>query len=75
MGRDQIGELRRLEGQEVVLDLRDGSRIEGCELVSVGHGTVATAWLYRNGRDEFVELSHIVDFWDPRSPRRGRRAA
>ena len=75
MGRDQIGELRRLEGQRVSFTLRDGSRIEGCELVSVGHGTVATAWLCHEGRDQFVELSHIIEFWDPRSPRRGRRAA
>ena len=52
-----------LEGRRVSLALIDGSRLDDCELVSVGHGA-ATLWLYVNGDDVFVPVVDITDAWE-----------
>jgi hypothetical protein len=52
-----------LEGRRVSLALVDGSRIDGCELVSAGHGA-ATLWLFVNGDDVFVPVEEITDAWE-----------
>ncbi len=53
-------ELRRLEGSNVHLALADGSRLDDVMLVS-GHGV--KVWVFDNGRDVFVALDDVIDFW------------
>ena len=52
-----------LEGRRVNLALVDGSRLDDCELVSVGHGR-STLWLFVNGADIFVPFTDVTDAWE-----------
>jgi hypothetical protein len=55
--------LAALEGRRVCLALNDGSRIDGCQLISAGRGQ-QTAWVFCNGTDSFVPLCRITDAWE-----------
>jgi len=57
--------LHILEGRQVSVALRDGSRIDDCQLVSAARATTATLWLFANGDDLFVSLDDVVDVWEP----------
>jgi hypothetical protein len=61
---DQLRALRTLEGHHVSLALVDGSRIDDCELVSVGRPGCGTLWLYTENGDTFVEVARVVDLWE-----------
>ena len=52
-----------LEGRRVSLALTDGSRLDDCELVSIGHGA-ETLWLHVNGDDVFVPVAEVTDAWE-----------
>lgn len=52
-----------LEGRRVNLALVDGSRLDDCELVSVGYGH-STLWLFVNGADVFVPFTAVTDAWE-----------
>ena len=54
-------ELRALEGHRVSVCLVDGSRIEDCELVSVGRGRTETLWILTRDGDAFVGLADVDD--------------
>jgi hypothetical protein len=56
--------LQLLEGQQVSVALRNGSRIDDCQLVSAGRATTTTLWLFSNGSDVFVSLGDVVDVWE-----------
>jgi len=56
--------LQLLEGQQVSVALRNGSRIDDCQLVSAGRATTTTLWLFSNGADMFVSLGDVVDVWE-----------
>lgn len=58
---DSIKELRQLEGQEVRVALTNGSRIDQCEVVSVGRGQVGTLWAFVNGSDLFIPFGEIAE--------------
>jgi hypothetical protein len=62
-----------LEGSRVSVALVDGSRIDDCELVSVGHGA-QSLWLHTNGADTFVAHMDVIDLWEVLPPRPGRAA-
>jgi hypothetical protein len=64
MNKDQVLRVRSLEGRCVCVALRDGSRIDDCQLVSCGCQAVASVWIYRNGFDRFVNLGDVVDLWE-----------
>lgn len=65
MSRARVAQLiRYLEGRRVSVALADGSRIDDCELVSVGHHGVQSLWLYVNGADTFVPLVDVTDVWE-----------
>jgi hypothetical protein len=66
--------LREFEGTDVCVALADGSRIDGCQLVSAGRGGNNTVWLYVNGFDAFIARSDIVAVWEAPRPD-ARRAA
>jgi hypothetical protein len=63
MTRKRLVELRGLQGHRVNLALTDGSRIDGCDLISIGLGGRAKAWVFSNGTDRFVPVTDVVDFW------------
>jgi hypothetical protein len=56
--------LQLLEGQQVSVALRNGARIDDCQLVSAGRATTTTLWLFSNGADVFVSLGDVVDVWE-----------
>jgi len=56
--------LRILEGRQISLALRDGSRIDDCQLVSAGRATTETLWLFTSGHDVFVSLGDVLDVWE-----------
>ena len=68
-----MSQFRGLEGRQVSLALADGSRIDDCSLVSMGRGRTTTVWIFTNGCDRFVELSDVVDVWEPQGKRETRR--
>jgi len=52
------------EGRQVCVALRNGSRIDDCQLVSVGAGATETLWLFSNGMDVFVSIGQVLDVWE-----------
>lgn len=64
MAANRMHELRALEGRRVGLAVRGGQRIDDCQVVSVGRGTVQTVWLFANGADTFVPIDDVVDLWE-----------
>ena len=56
--------LAELEGRQVGLSLDDGSRLDGCQLISAGRSGQRTAWIFMNGADCFVPLGRITDVWE-----------
>jgi hypothetical protein len=60
-GPSQLGEL---EGRQVNVALDDGSRIDDCQLVSLGRHNVATVWLVADGADVFIPVDRVVEIWE-----------
>jgi len=52
-----------MEGHQVSLALRDGTRFDDCNLVSGGRNRLDTVWLFVKGEDVFVSRSEVVDIW------------
>ena len=61
MSHERVLKMRSLEGRRVNLALRDGRRIDNCQLVSAGRPGLRTVWVYANDADAFVPLPEIVD--------------
>jgi hypothetical protein len=66
MTKKDRGQLKELEGHRVNLALADGSRIDDCELVSVGGVRRGHLWVHANGSDAFVPMSNVSDVWEVR---------
>jgi hypothetical protein len=64
MNKRQVMRVRSLEGRCVCVALRDGTRIDDCQLVSCGRRAVRSVWVYSNGSDRFVDLGEVVDLWE-----------
>jgi hypothetical protein len=64
MTEKQRAQFVELEGQRVSVALRGGSRLDDCDLVSVGRHPVDSVWLFVNGADTFVPLRDVVDLWE-----------
>jgi hypothetical protein len=60
----RVNQFRWLEGRRVSLALKDGSRIDDCQLISAGRNGVSSLWLFTNGRDLFVALDNVVEAWE-----------
>ena len=56
--------LYNLEGRQVSVALRDGFRIDDCQLVSAPRANAETLWLFSNGDDVFVDVSEVIDVWE-----------
>jgi len=52
------------EGRQVCIALRNGSRIDDCQLVSAGGVSTETLWLFSNGMDVFVSIGQVLDMWE-----------
>lgn len=55
--------LQVLEGRQVNVALRDGCRIDDCQLVSAPRAGIETLWLFSNGDDLFV-AANVIDLWE-----------
>ncbi len=56
--------LHVLEGRQVSVALRNGSRIDDCQLVSAPRAQAETLWLFSNGDDLFVSQADVLDIWE-----------
>ena len=56
--------LHGLEGRQVSVALRNGTRIDDCQLVSAPRARTETVWLFSNGHDVFVSLADVIDVWE-----------
>lgn len=65
----QWTDLRALEGRQISLSLKDGSRIDDVQLVSAGRDGLRTIWVFAYGMDTFVPLANVVDLWETMSRR------
>jgi len=70
MATQRATHLRLLEGRSVSVALKDGGRIDDCELVSSGRKNAPKLWLYTNGEDVFVAQRDVVEVWEAHFPRR-----
>lgn len=52
------------EGRQVCVALRNGSRIDDCQLVSAGRVSTETLWLFSNGLGVFVPIRQVIDLWE-----------
>ena len=64
MTKQQLSRLISIEGRRVNVALRDGSRIDDCQLVSGGRDGARALWLHSNGVDRFVSLAQVTDVWE-----------
>jgi hypothetical protein len=60
----RVNQFRWLEGRRVSLALKDGSRIDDCQLISAGRHGVSSLWLFASGKDIFVTLDSVVEVWE-----------
>ena len=70
----QLRDIRELQGRRVSVALTDGSRIDDCQLVSVGRHKLGGLWLFSNGTDIFVAIDSVRDVWETQASREGRAA-
>jgi hypothetical protein len=68
MTQDQVTAMQRLEGHEVSIALRDGSRIDAAALMSAGQPDRPTVWVYSNGRDVFIPAADVRAVWETHGP-------
>jgi len=61
---ERLGRLRDLQGHQVSVALRDGSRLDDCQLVSIGRNRAHSIWLVNSGVDIFVGIADVVDLWE-----------
>jgi hypothetical protein len=66
--RPKTADLRLIEGRDVTVSLRDGRRIDDCNLVSSGGARVGNLWLFSCGEDVFVALDDVIDVTEVRHP-------
>ena len=64
MDAQQRNHAASLEGRRVNLALRGGTRIDNCQLVSAGRGSLKSLWVFANGQDAFIPVSEVVDLWE-----------
>jgi hypothetical protein len=67
--KERIDQLRGLEGRQVSLALRDGSRIDDCQLVSAGRAETRSMWIFTQGVDVFLSSKDIKRRRPPPMPR------
>lgn len=66
---ERLGRLRHLEGRRVCVALRNGSRLDDCQLVSIGRNRASSIWLVSAGVDTFVAVGDVVEVWEAEAGR------
>jgi hypothetical protein len=61
---EALPRMHSLEGRHVSVALRDGSRIDDCQLVSASRPGAQTVWLFMDGIDVFLPVAAIVACWE-----------
>jgi hypothetical protein len=61
--RHRLSKYLEHEGSTVSVAMADGSRIDDCDLVSVGRGSADTLWVFTQGHDVFIALDDVIDVW------------
>jgi len=56
--------IKRLEGGRVSVALRNGTRLDDCQLVAAPRGCGTDVWFFAGGADLFVPAAEIVDLWE-----------
>ena len=69
MAEQTTTNLRSYEGEQINIALRDGTRLDDCNLVSGGRNRLDNLWLFVNGEDLFVPRCDVVDIWQTSSDR------
>lgn len=64
MSPEPIAKLRLLEGRQVSVALTDGSRIDDCQLISIGRHRAQTLWVFANGADVFLPFADVREVWE-----------
>ena len=67
MSTEAFPRIHSLEGRRVSVALHDGSRIDGCRLVSARRPDAQTVWLFIDGIDVFLPATAIVACWEATS--------
>lgn len=57
-----------LEGNRVSVALRNGDRLDDCELVAGPRGNTSRLWLFTAGIDMFVPIADVVALWETGRP-------
>jgi hypothetical protein len=55
-----LAELKALEGDRIDVTLRDGSRLEDCQLVSTGRLWNKSIWVLQEDVDLFIRIGDIA---------------
>jgi hypothetical protein len=63
MAADRTTDLRSIEGRQVNLALRDGTRIDDANLVSGGRNRLDHLWIFVDGEDVFVARADVLEVW------------
>ena len=61
--------MQRLEGSQVSVALRDGGRLDDCQLVSAPRGRSRRVWLFDGLMDVFVPVTDIIAVWETTTSR------
>lgn len=59
-----MNQYQSLEGRQVSVALRDGSRIDDSQLISAGRQGDESLWLFSNHADVFLSLQDVIDLWE-----------
>ena len=68
MSTDGLPPMQTLEGRHINVALRDGSRIDDCQLVSASRAGAQTVWLFVDGLDVFLPVAAITACWEAAPP-------
>jgi hypothetical protein len=61
MNTTTLPSMRSLEGRRVNVALRDGSRIDDCQLVAGSRPAAQTVWLFVDGIDVFLPVAAVLE--------------
>lgn len=64
MTHEVMTAMSRLEGHEVCIALRDGSRIDAAALMAAARPGRATIWVFCNGSDVFIPAADVRAVWE-----------
>jgi len=52
-----------IDGRQVNVALRDGTRIDDCQLIAIRRGGIDILWLFADGEDHFIACDNVLGLW------------